>query len=131
LVPLYKQAYEIMHDSPAELQQNLQMAIVLQQGEDRRRYNLPTVDEVAAIIPGTGEEDVDCNRDIVLRYKHGGLRNITYLHPLYAPLHYVLLFPNGDQGWHKQIESGCWTCSSSFTAANLPAISRQVPDLKR
>jgi hypothetical protein len=54
LVPLYKQADEIMHDSPPELRQNLQMAIFLQQGEDCRRYNLPTVDEVAAIIPGTG-----------------------------------------------------------------------------
>ena len=104
LVPLYKQAYEIMHDSPPELQQNLQMAIFLQQWEDHCRYNLPTVDEVATIIPGTGEEDVDCNRDIVLHYKHGGLCNITHLHPLYAPLHYVPLFPNSDQGWHMQIE---------------------------
>ena len=80
------------------------MAIVLQQGEDRRRYNLPTVDEVAAIIPGTGEEDINCNRDIVLRYKHGGLCNITNLHPLYTPLHYVLLFSNSGQEWHRQIE---------------------------
>ena len=103
-VPLYKQAYQIMQESPPELQSNLQMSLVLQQGDDRRRYNLPTVDEIAAIIPGTGEEDVDHNRDIVLCYKHGGLHNISHLHPLYAPLHYVLLFPNGDQGWHRYID---------------------------
>lgn len=24
-------------------------------------------------------------------------------HPAYAPLHYVLLFPYGDHGWHKDI----------------------------
>ena len=77
---------------------------MLEQGADCRRYNLPTVDEVAAIIPGTGEEDVDYNRDIVLRYKHGGLRHVSHINPLYHPLHYVLLFPKGDQGWHKQIE---------------------------
>ena len=103
-VPLYKQAYQVMHESPAESQHNLQMTIVLEQGDDHRRYNLPTVDEVAAIIPGTGEEDVDHNRDIVLRYKHGGIKPISHLHPLYAPLHYVMLFPKGDQGWHRHID---------------------------
>ena len=57
-----------MQESPPELQSNLRMSLDLQQGDDHRRYNLSTVDEVAAIIPGTGE-DVDYNRDIVLRYK--------------------------------------------------------------
>src|SRR6267143_100262 len=63
-----------------------------------------TVDEVAAIVPGTGEDDIDYDRDIILHYKHGGLCNISHLHPLYTPLHYVLLFPNGDQGWHRNID---------------------------
>jgi hypothetical protein len=57
------------------------------------------VDEVAAIMPGTGEEDVDYNRDIVLCYKHGHTKFISHIHPLYHPLHYVLLFPKGDQGF--------------------------------
>jgi hypothetical protein len=104
-VPLDKQAYQIMCDSPAESEPNLRMTIVLEQGADRHRYNLPTVDEVATIIPGTGEENVDLHRDIVFRYKHGGIKNISHLHPLYHPLHYVLLFPKGDQGWHRQIET--------------------------
>jgi hypothetical protein len=99
-IPLYKQAYQIMHES-LDQQDNIQMGIVLQQGDDCHRYNLPTVDEVAAIIPGMGEEDIDYNRDIVLHYKHGGLKNISHLHPCYAPLHYILLFPKGDQGWHR------------------------------
>ena len=97
-VPLYKQAYQIMQESPPELQSNFQMSLVLQQGDDHHQYNLPTVEEIATIIPGTGEEDVDHNRDIVLCYKRGGLCNISHLHPLYAPLHYVLLFPKGNQG---------------------------------
>ena len=33
-VPLYKQAYQIMQESPPELQSNLQMSLVLQQGDD-------------------------------------------------------------------------------------------------
>ena len=72
-VPLYKQAHQIMQETPPELQSCLQMTLVLQQADDRWRYNLPTVDEVAAIIPGTGEEDIDYNRDIVMCYNHGGL----------------------------------------------------------
>ena len=102
-VPLYRQAYQIMQETPPQLQANLSVAIVLEPGEDRRRYNLPTVDEVAAIIPGHGEEEVDENRQIALRYKNGGLWFMSHLHPLYSPLHYVLLFPKGDQGFHNKI----------------------------
>ena len=51
-VPLYKQACQIMQETPPELQSNLQMTLVLQQGDNHCQYNLPTVDEVAAIIPG-------------------------------------------------------------------------------
>ena len=58
-----------MQESPPELQSNLQMSLVLQQGDDHHQYNLPSVNEIAKIIPGTGEEDVDHNRDIVLCYK--------------------------------------------------------------
>jgi hypothetical protein len=104
-VPLYKQAYQIMRESPAESKPNLQMTIVLEQEADCRWYNLPTIDEVAAIIPGTGEENVDYKRDIVLHYKHGGTKPISHLHPLYHPLHYVMLFPMGDQGWHRWIKT--------------------------
>ena len=104
-VPLHKQAYRIMQEAPPDLQPNIRVSIVLQLGDDRRRYNLPTVNEVAAIMPGSGEEDVDYNRDIVLRYTHGGLRHISHLNPLYHPLHYVLLFPNGDQGYHTHIQT--------------------------
>jgi len=36
-VPLYKQAYHIMNECPPDVQGNLQMAIMLQPGDDRRR----------------------------------------------------------------------------------------------
>ncbi|RIA79147.1 hypothetical protein C1645_680001, partial [Glomus cerebriforme] len=39
------------------------------------------------------------NRDILLRLCNRDLQKISKLHPLYDPLHYVLLFPNGDNGW--------------------------------
>ena len=65
--------FVIMQETPPELQSHLQMTLMLQQADNHQRYNLPTVDEVAAIIPGTGEEDIDYNRDIVMCYNHGGL----------------------------------------------------------
>jgi hypothetical protein len=108
-VPLYKQAYQIMMDKPLEEQANIHTRIVLQPSADHRRYNLPTADEVAAIIPGNGEEDVSEHREIILRLKAPAqgstLKRISHLNPLYAPLHYVLLFPHGEQGWHTQIPS--------------------------
>lgn len=70
--------------------------------EDKRRYNLPSADEVAVILPGSGEQEHD-RRDIVLHKRSGQLQRIHDGHPAYAPLHYVLLFPYGDHGWHKDI----------------------------
>jgi hypothetical protein len=109
-VELYKQAYQIMIEKPPEEHGNIQARIVLQQDTDRRQYNLPTVEDVAAIIPGNGEEDVDHCREIILRLKApdqsgSSLRRISHLNPLYSPLHYVLLFPHGEQGWHVDIPS--------------------------
>ncbi|KAH9836673.1 uncharacterized protein C8Q71DRAFT_723791 [Rhodofomes roseus] len=74
-VPLYKRAYEVLHEKPEE-RVNLEAAIILQESEDRRHYNLPTVEEVAAIIPGSGDEAVDAHRDILLCYRDGNLKHI-------------------------------------------------------
>ena len=79
------------------------MRLHLQQGNDARRYNLPTMDEIAAIVPGDGSQNVRVDRDIVLRLQGGGLRRISNLHPSYLPLYYVLFFPHGEEGWHLDI----------------------------
>jgi hypothetical protein len=103
-VPLYKQAFQIMSEKPADEQQNVTIRLRADRNQDLRRYNLPTAnDEVAAIIPGDGSEERSNHRDIVLRLNGGGLRRISQLHPSYASLHYVLLFPHGEDGWHTDI----------------------------
>ena len=43
------------------------------------------------------------NRDICLRLCNGGLQRISKTHLSYDPLHYVLLFPRGDDSWHINI----------------------------
>ena len=62
-------------------------------------------DEVAAIIPGDGSEERSDHSDIILRLRGGGLKRISHLHPSYSTLQYVLLFPNGEDGWHVNIPS--------------------------
>ena len=98
-VQLYKQAIEMT--------QNIdQCAIALrfEHNSDIRRYNLPTVtsNEIAVILPGDGDQPTRA-RDIVIHKRGGGLREISDLHPLYPSLHYVLLFPTGQLGWHPHI----------------------------
>ena len=78
---------------PPEEHNTLQVSLHLRECTDGRRYNLPTVDEIAAVIPGDGSEDVGELRDIVLHLHEDGLQCISHLHPSYLPLHYVLLFP--------------------------------------
>ena len=100
-VALYKQAFQIMSETPLDQQHNVAIRLRADRNQDMRRYNLPTAnDEVAAIIPGDGSEERSNHRDILLRLHGGQLRCISHMHPSYASLHYVVLFPHGEDGWH-------------------------------
>ena len=52
---------------------------------------------------GDGQETEYQKRDIVLRPHEGGIQRISEIHCAYAPLHYVLMFPRGEDGWHPNI----------------------------
>jgi hypothetical protein len=62
-------------------------------------------DEVATIIPNSDGPDGRPDHDLIVRLQGGGLKRVSHLHPSYAPLHYVLLFPRGDPGFHPLIPS--------------------------
>ena len=66
---------------------------------DLRRYNKPTCDDVAAIIPLQAN---DAGMDIIVSKKGGHLRRIKDFEPVYEPLHFVLMFPRGETGWGLQ-----------------------------
>jgi PIF1-like helicase/Helitron helicase-like domain at N-terminus len=70
---------------------------------DPHRYNAPTSSDIAAIMIGDGHNIDPTNRDIHLKLHDGSLQRISETHPSYDPLHYVLLFPRGDDGWHINI----------------------------
>ncbi|KAK6021271.1 hypothetical protein OSTOST_13057 [Ostertagia ostertagi] len=82
---------------------NLQMRLLADRAKDGRRYNLPTADEVAALMVGDGSQDAN-PRDIILQYRDGRLRRIYETFVGYYPLGYPLLFPWGEDGWHRKIK---------------------------
>ncbi|KAJ3739144.1 hypothetical protein EV360DRAFT_3544, partial [Lentinula raphanica] len=97
---IYQHAYEILRQYPDAPEYSVSLRVI--PGQDRRRYNLPTADEVAAIIPGDGTQAID-RRDIILRLRDregNSLQRINDGHAAYSPLYYVLLFPRGEPGWH-------------------------------
>jgi hypothetical protein len=63
---------------------------------------VPTVDEVVALMVRDGSEVVDM-RDVVVAQQAGPFQCISELHVGYMALHYPLLFPYGEDGWHPNI----------------------------
>ena len=98
---VFKHAFEVLERYPHDSDAHIRLRVM--PGQDRRRYNLPSTDEVAVILPGDGTAPQ--RRDIILRSRtdNGSLTRIDDGHPAYCPLHYVLLFPNGDLGWHRDL----------------------------
>ena len=100
--PIYCHAYEILERYDPD--DDVSICLQVTPGHDRRRYNLPTADEVAVILPGMEGDSMQLSqRDIVLQNHAGGLQIINDLHPAYVPLYYVLLFPYGKNGWHPAL----------------------------
>jgi hypothetical protein len=73
-VPLYQHAFQVMQAKPSEEHRRIAVRLHLKDGADERRYNLPTANELAAIIPGNGDENVESDQDIILRLTGGSLK---------------------------------------------------------
>lgn len=80
-VKTYRQAIDIINSNPA-----IDVSIILHtsvRGADRKCYNAPTADEVAAIMPGDGT-DYAGERDIVVSTKQGTRdQHISTMHSTY------------------------------------------------
>ena len=103
-VNVFKHAYQILNARNGGNQSDLHVKLHYNEGTDARRCNVPTANEITAIIPRDGTEVVNENRDIMLCLQGDGLRRISHLHCAYSTLHYVLLFPKGEHGWHLGIQ---------------------------
>ena len=81
----FKTAFERLRhqaDQHPQAPAELRAVIRLERGTDPRRYNVPTADDVAVILPGDGSIVPD-SRDLVLQYRHGGLKQIYETNAFY------------------------------------------------
>jgi Helitron helicase-like domain at N-terminus len=98
----YQHAIERLRTQPPN-DMNQTLTLQVDHRTDLRRYNLPTGNEgVAAIIPNIPEATA---RDIVVHRRQQGadgqsFQRVSEGSGAYDPLHYVLLFPKGELGWH-------------------------------
>ncbi|KAI7946334.1 hypothetical protein MJO29_010861 [Puccinia striiformis f. sp. tritici] len=90
----YRNARQVLKDSNAH---SFKLQGVPTDYGDPKRYNQPTVEEVAVVIEGPG--DIVGERQIVLNRKDDKLILISDNHSAYFPLRYPILFPYGEQQW--------------------------------
>ncbi|CAN0900491.1 ATP-dependent DNA helicase PIF1 [Linum grandiflorum] len=81
---------------------NLRLRIAGTRVEHNRMYELPTGTELAGLIPGDFSPTHD-DRDIIVNNRATGLCRITSLNPLFDSLHFPMLFPHGNDGYHNRI----------------------------
>ncbi|KAG5565923.1 hypothetical protein RHGRI_001745 [Rhododendron griersonianum] len=113
-VDKFRQAYAILEQLDVA-GQTLPAHLHYSSSKDRRTYNLPTIDEIAVVIPGDGSK-ASGMRDIVLHLRGDNqLMQINECHPVYLPLHYVLLFPHGELGWEPKMKQ--WDVKNNQLAA--------------
>lgn len=68
-------------------------------GVDLRTHNCPSYNEVAAIVL----DNVGAEGNMMLHQRGGELGRISDTVPAYDPLHFPLLFPHGEIGWHLAV----------------------------
>ena len=70
-----------------------------------RRYDVPAYPEVAAMVVENTTDGSVLPYDVVIHDREHGLQQVSSLHPSYIHLHYVLMFPYGDNGWYLGLRS--------------------------
>ncbi len=69
-----------------------------------RTYNVPTLNEVAVILPTQDVESLKiAYRDVLIQQKGGYTKTIRETHALYDPLHYVCFHPYASFGYANYI----------------------------
>ncbi|XP_072087082.1 uncharacterized protein [Arachis hypogaea] len=95
----FRRVREFYQCHPSEI---FSLKLYSQRKVDRRIYNAPSCDEVAALIVGDFDSS-DHGHDIIVRSTGGQLQRIYETHALYWPLQYPLLFPYGEDGYQLNI----------------------------
>ncbi|KAL0661571.1 hypothetical protein Bca4012_098408 [Brassica carinata] len=102
----------------SDLLDSFHMRIVSDRAKDGRTYDTPTASEVAALIPGDFNLDMD-KRDIVLQQKSGKLLRIDEIHASYLALQCPLLFVHGEDGFRLGIKKGVTKATEKLKKENI------------
>lgn len=84
------------------VKQRIAIRIIAPGDGDGPQYNLPTTNDLAALIVGDFTLDAAC-RDIIIHDRVEGLQQISSLHPAYMSLQYPLLFPYGESAFQIDV----------------------------
>jgi hypothetical protein len=71
--------------------------------KDSRVHNLPTCDEVAALIIGD-PNSIEQGRDVIVKNTQGEYVRMYETYVSFLPLQYPMLFPFGEDGYHRNIK---------------------------
>ena len=97
----FKNASEVFQHTHCR---DVSIQLAVNRNRDPRRYNLPTSDEVAVIVPGDGTQSYGY-RDIVVHLQDGPLQRISDGSAMYECLQYPLLFIYGEDGYHYDLQT--------------------------
>lgn len=81
---------------------NFSLRLFRNRAKDARIYNLPSSNEVAALIVGDFGS-TETRRDLVVKKMSGDLCRIHETHTAYLPLQYPIIFPYGEDGYQEDI----------------------------
>ncbi|CAF0714504.1 unnamed protein product [Brachionus calyciflorus] len=115
-VKTYQQLGKRLKDDPS-----LNLNIVLKKNSSKdKRYNLPTTDEVAVLISNNEGETI--KNDLVIKSNDGLVKRVNEKHSYADPLHYVLMFPRGEQGW----QFDAYPLKEPVNSKNLTSIEKDI-----
>lgn len=97
LIILFKTALDMM---PSDNYKIVIKADKTPAGQHARRFNAPTIDEVAVVVVGENLE----SRDIVLHRRNDRLQRINETHRSYDALQYPIIFCQGEDGYDFSIK---------------------------
>ena len=97
-VAAYRHMQQVVLDDPT-----VTLGFAANTDGDLRRYNQPTVREVAAVFDGE-DGAPPSNRDIVVWPREKAAFRLNERSDLIDPLTYALLFPEGTAGWSENLK---------------------------
>jgi hypothetical protein len=106
----FKLMKEVMQEEESKAQAEskpspiVQMIFDTNRSLDRRRYNAPITNEVAAVFVFPNNDEIPPSRQYSVVSRNGTTQFITEISPICDPLTYPILYPYGENGWHPDLE---------------------------